>query len=658
MSISALMASVGMLLLAGQLSAADIEGILHFGASEPVSAFKDPQPPNAVTSLSSAAAFSQFFWGTGTPAQSFMMFSGPGGTLTPQGFLIAADNGKPFWLGRLIYAQGITAGGEAFAVNLDIVVTVTKPVVIAQPTSLTVPLGIVAFREDVGGQSFALGGQIIFPSTFPSAEFESDGAMYTLKLIGFGSLDNGRVATVGSLDLPNGGEVVGAIDLYAVVEGCGISSSTPSGWPIKEVVGNFGTCNSSNNGPRAANWGQFGAKEVLEFDSGETLEITCSGGNESAFRMYYTAPGASKPLRVGVCAFDGGCNDVVFYHAGDQNHNCKPDRLLTSRWISKDYGGNDENPNPWTGERDGFEKKLDWAETLFDATTGKVTKSDYKWDYDPAFGTTIPYEYCAGVAIHPEAGTPIITTVLDPPLGPETEAFFDAVQARLAQVPVSGVPMAEDKQKDCDFNGDRRCDAADVQIFQKSFGTCRGGAGYHPQADADGSGCVDARDRFYLFGTLPVVEFYHAVFDHYFISADPTEIGLLDAGTQIKGWARTSLSFNAYGPLRAGASPVCRFYIPPALGDSHFFGRGSDECASTAQHHPEFDYESPEVIDVILPTGGSCPANTAPIYRVFSNRADANHRYTTSRSVRDEMVAKGWLAEGDGPDRVVMCAPQ
>jgi hypothetical protein len=46
------------------------------------------------------------------------------------------------------------------------------------------------------------------------------------------------------------------------------------------------------------------------------------------------------------------------------------------------------------------------------------------------------------------------------------------------------------------------------------------------------------------------------------------------------------------------------------------------------------------------------------VYRVFSNRPDANHRYMTDRVVRDQMVAKGWLAEGDGPDLVVMCAPQ
>jgi len=46
------------------------------------------------------------------------------------------------------------------------------------------------------------------------------------------------------------------------------------------------------------------------------------------------------------------------------------------------------------------------------------------------------------------------------------------------------------------------------------------------------------------------------------------------------------------------------------------------------------------------------------VYRVFSNRAGANHRYLTDKAVRDVMETKGWLAEGDGPDLVIMCAPQ
>jgi len=29
----------------------------------------------------------------------------------------------------------------------------------------------------------------------------------------------------------------------------------------------------------------------------------------------------------------------------------------------------------------------------------------------------------------------------------------------------------------------------------------------------------------------------------------------------------------------------------------------------------------------------------------------------TVKAMRDEMVAKGWIAEGDGPELVVMCSP-
>lgn len=38
---------------------------------------------------------------------------------------------------------------------------------------------------------------------------------------------------------------------------------------------------------------------------------------------------------------------------------------------------------------------------------------------------------------------------------------------------------------------------------------------------------------------------------------------------------------------------------------------------------------------------------------LISNRPDANHRYMLDLAIRNQMVARGWLAEGDGPDRVV-----
>jgi len=158
--------------------------------------------------------------------------------------------------------------------------------------------------------------------------------------------------------------------------------------------------------------------------------------------------------------------------------------------------------------------------------------------------------------------------------------------------------------------------------------------------------------------TVNVVEYYNAVLDHYFITWRPDEQANLDAGNTPTRWTRTGYGFKAYTIAVAGASPVCRYYIPPPFGDSHFFGRGTAECEATGAQHPSFELEDPAFMQMFLPVVGACPANTTPIYRVFSNRADANHRYMTDRAVRDMMVARGWVAEGDGPDLVVMCAPQ
>jgi len=45
-----------------------------------------------------------------------------------------------------------------------------------------------------------------------------------------------------------------------------------------------------------------------------------------------------------------------------------------------------------------------------------------------------------------------------------------------------------------------------------------------------------------------------------------------------------------------------------------------------------------------------------PVYRLYNNRADTNHRYTTSLAIRSQMIAKGYIPEGYGPNAVAMCA--
>lgn len=158
-------------------------------------------------------------------------------------------------------------------------------------------------------------------------------------------------------------------------------------------------------------------------------------------------------------------------------------------------------------------------------------------------------------------------------------------------------------------------------------------------------------------GTLraTVVEYYNASLDHYFMTWASDEILLLDAGMVIKGWRRTGKTFEVLLMPALGAAGVCRIYIPPDLGDGHYFGRDASECAHTLTQHPSFVAESPSFFYLFTATAGVCPKATLPVYRVYSNRPDANHRYTTDRAVRDAMVARGWLAEGDGEDHVVMC---
>jgi len=158
--------------------------------------------------------------------------------------------------------------------------------------------------------------------------------------------------------------------------------------------------------------------------------------------------------------------------------------------------------------------------------------------------------------------------------------------------------------------------------------------------------------------TTPVVEYYDAAQDHYFITAAAAEIADLDNGVH-SGWSRTGYSFQAYLSPAAGTNPVCRFYIPPAQGDSHFYSASPTECAQVQASFPTFVLESSSVFYIAVPDSvtGACPSGTVPVYRVWDDRADTNHRYTTSLQVRQQMQSAGWIAEGYGPQQVIMCAP-
>lgn len=165
--------------------------------------------------------------------------------------------------------------------------------------------------------------------------------------------------------------------------------------------------------------------------------------------------------------------------------------------------------------------------------------------------------------------------------------------------------------------------------------------------------------------TTPVVEYYNATLDDYFITASPAEIQVLDTGV-LAGWVRTGLRFLAYtdpSAAPAGAQPVCRFYVTPAYGDSHFYSASPAECAAVGQKFAaQWVEESPTVFYILLPNAatGACPAGSRPVYRFLNNSNGLHHRYTTEVDVRDSIIQDGgWTQEGYGPppNSPVMCAP-
>ena len=167
-------------------------------------------------------------------------------------------------------------------------------------------------------------------------------------------------------------------------------------------------------------------------------------------------------------------------------------------------------------------------------------------------------------------------------------------------------------------------------------------------------------------GLTTVVEYYNAAQDHYFITANATEMALLDNGT-MRGWTRTGETFKVmFGEsMQSSAKSVCRFYGLPSAGlDSHFFSASTSECIEVLNRWPnQWQLETTNAFGVTNEAPvTNCLNDTQPLYRLYNNRADVNHRYTTSKTTRDVMVAKGWVLEGSAfpstpSEKVAMCVP-
>jgi hypothetical protein len=159
--------------------------------------------------------------------------------------------------------------------------------------------------------------------------------------------------------------------------------------------------------------------------------------------------------------------------------------------------------------------------------------------------------------------------------------------------------------------------------------------------------------------TAEVVEFNYARLNRFFITQDADEIAALDSGL-IEGWGRTGQRFTAYLPGQSDRRgfPIRRYYRSPTA--AHLFTQIDSEelYLSLGPDRDAWERETLDAFEVPVPNivSGACVTGTVPVYRLWDGRADSDHRYTTDRNIKQQMIDQGYIPEGFGPDAVFWCA--
>ncbi len=167
--------------------------------------------------------------------------------------------------------------------------------------------------------------------------------------------------------------------------------------------------------------------------------------------------------------------------------------------------------------------------------------------------------------------------------------------------------------------------------------------------------------------TTPMIEYYFAALDYYFITSRAGDVALLDTAT---GWARTGKSFKVYTAQQSGTVAVNRYYFDQiAVANSrgsHFYTVVQAEKDALASLNPS-NLQSPRLpfnegpdsyafSAAVEGVGGSCAAGQTPVYRIFRGQTrfpdNPNHRFTTDTAIYNSFVALGWDGEG-----VKFCVP-
>jgi hypothetical protein len=161
-------------------------------------------------------------------------------------------------------------------------------------------------------------------------------------------------------------------------------------------------------------------------------------------------------------------------------------------------------------------------------------------------------------------------------------------------------------------------------------------------------------------GRRRAIEFYHAGFDHYFVSADSDEIAGLDAGV-FDGWVRSGEGFRVAEASTPGNHPACRFFgVGFGATSSHFYTPYPAEC-DIVKADPNWHYEKIAFgLSTPDPATRACPPDARPLYRAWNRNSGGapNHRYNSDLwSMVLSVLRQGWILEGEEETSVFACVP-
>lgn len=226
--------------------------------------------------------------------------------------------------------------------------------------------------------------------------------------------------------------------------------------------------------------------QKLESEAGQILQVFYRDlfGKNPRYELIFAGVGGSPAGRIAGCKWSGGMNWAVAW-GPDSNGNGKPDFFRQIFWESIDGGEDDDH-----------DRKLDVWRFTYDVCANMLSQHWYKY---PIYrcGPPVPRPLPPGCRC-PYGGIPAVIPGADPPLGPETEAFFDAWFAGRPINSTTDISMGPFEHNPADLNWDGVLDRADFELITGAIGASTNSTSCDPSVDLDLDGIVTLKDMRFL----------------------------------------------------------------------------------------------------------------------------------------------------------------